>query len=191
MKDALSVCKQVCIIQTSSINSLSGFSIHEKNIKKYLDVLLIQIHRTMQFSINNNPDPQLVAQLKRYVYGIIGCCQNVHNGMGPFLNEYMYQDAMQIELQAQGIPFEKEFFFTATYRNIPIKHPHKMDFLIKKNVILECKAVEQLDTIHRQQLWNYMRLSGIKVGVLFNFAPVKSQCEKYFYNPEVQTISAF
>ena len=50
---------------------------------------------------------------KQMVYPIIGACQEVHKQLGPFLNEYMYQDALAIELNLRNITFEKEYYFTA------------------------------------------------------------------------------
>ena len=57
-----------------------------------------------------------------------------------------------------------------------------MDFLCKKKIILECKAVDKLVPEHRQQLWNYMRLAKINIGILYNFAPPIDQCERYYYD---------
>ena len=76
----------------------------------------------------------------------------------------------------------------------PLTHVHFADFLVKNgttNIILECKAVETLKDEHRQQLWNYMRLTGIHVGVLYNFAPAYAQCEKYYYDAVASRMMAF
>lgn len=132
--------------------------------------------------------------LKKMVYPVIGACQEVHKDMGPFLNEYMYQDAMAIELELRGIPFEKEFQFEASYKGHKIEHKHIVDFNVKygsDEVLLECKAVDHLVDEHRQQLWNYMRLSGVNVGVLYNFAPIMAQCEKYCYDASTGKMLAF
>lgn len=56
---------------------------------------------------------------------------------------------------------------------------------------MECKAVEHLGAEHRQQLWNYMRLSGVRIGILYNFAPFRDECEKYYLDPEKQILYAF
>ena len=130
-------------------------------------------------------------QLKQYVYDILGCCQRVHQGMGPFLNEYMYQDALEIELSEQKIPFVKEYTFCVHYHGKPIKHTHRVDFKVKEYAFLECKAVEKLGNEERQQLWNYMRLSKTRIGILYNFAPIKDQCEKYYLDIDSQRIIAF
>lgn len=131
---------------------------------------------------------------KQLVYPVIGACQEVHKELGAFLNEYMYQDALAIELGMQHIPFQKEYKFEASYKGQPITHVHYADFLVKSgtsDIILECKAVEHLTDEHRQQLWNYMRLTGIQIGVLYNFAPAYAQCEKYYYDAAASRMIAF
>lgn len=133
-------------------------------------------------------------ELKQIVYPIIGACQEVHKELGAFLNEYMYQDAMAIELGLRGIPYEKEFYFSASYKGHKIEHKHFVDFRVMNGdepIIVECKAVDNLTDAHRQQLWNYMRLSGIDVGVLYNFAPIMAQCEKYWYDSTTGRMIAF
>lgn len=84
-------------------------------------------------------------QLKSYIYDIIGCCQDVHKELGPWLNEYMYQEALKVAFQEKQLPFIKE----------------------------------------------YMRLTNTPIGILYNFAPVKDQCEKYYYDVKNKTITAF
>ena len=131
---------------------------------------------------------------KQLVYQALGACQEVHKHLGPFLNEYMYQDALAIELSLRGIPFDKEFLFTADYKGHTIEHRHFADFRIMNGdvpILIECKAVDNLTDAHRQQLWNYMRLTGIQYGVLYNFAPVYAQCEKYHYDPQTFKMVAF
>lgn len=131
---------------------------------------------------------------KQLVYPTIGACQEVHKHLGPFLNEYMYQDALAIELSLRGIPFDKEYQFAADYKGHAIEHRHIADFRIMNDdvpVLIECKAVDNLTDAHRQQLWNYMRLTGIQYGVLYNFAPVYAQCEKYHYDPQTFKMVAF
>ena len=54
-------------------------------------------------------DPELAVNLRKYVYNVQGACQDVHSELGPYLNEYMYQDALAILLQERGIEFKKEY----------------------------------------------------------------------------------
>jgi len=145
-----------------------------KHVKKLVDV-----------------NPQLRSQLQKYCYDIQGACQEVHRDMGPFLNEYMYQDALNICLEEHGIIGHdkvKEYYFTTKFHGKDIRHPHKVDFFIKNKVYVECKAIEHLGSEQRQQLWNYMRLSGVRIGLLYNFAPIHDECERYYYDPDAQVL---
>lgn len=133
----------------------------------------------------------LVTRLKLHVYDILGCCQDVHKELGPWLNEYIYQEALKFSFEEKQVPFVKEYYFQVSYHGHPLSHKHYMDFLCKGDVALECKAIASLGVEQRQQLWNYMRLTNTAVGILYNFAPVKDQCEKYYYDVNTKTITAF
>lgn len=147
----------------------------------------------MQYTLKRLKDvhPELCAKLKNKCYPINGCCAVVHRELGPFLNEYMYQEALQIQLDEIKIPYEREYYFSVSYHGKPIKHKHFVDFLINGDVIVECKAVEKLVAEHRQQLWNYMRLSRKPIGILYNFAPIMDQAEHYYLDVENDTMYLF
>ena len=139
-------------------------------------------------------NPELRQKLSAYCYDIIGYCQEVHRDMGPFLNEYMYQDALAICFEERGIvgdDCKKEYHFKTVFHGKEIHHPHKVDFYIRNSVYVECKAVQSLVSEHRQQLWNYMRLTDVHIGILYNFAPVKDQCERYYYDSDSQIMYLF
>ena len=136
-------------------------------------------------------DTEVLAQLKSHVYDIIGCCQVVHRELGPWLNEYIYQDALKMSFEEKLIPFVKEYYFQVSFHGHPLSHKHHMDFLCKGNAAVECKAISSIGVEQRQQLWNYMRLTNTPIGILYNFAPVKDQCEKYYYDVTTRTISVF
>ena len=136
-------------------------------------------------------DPILSSKLKQFCYELNGCFQQVHSELGPFLNEYMYQEALCILLEEQQIPFVREYYFSVDFHGKRLQHKHYVDFLCKDSVLIECKAIDALGNEQRQQLWNYMRLTGINFGVLFNFAPVYAKCEKYHYDPQTFKMVAF
>ena len=147
----------------------------------------------MNYNIGKLSDinPTLVSELRNRCYSIIGACQEVHRELGPWLNEYMYQEALDISLDENNIERVKEYYFSVTYHGRQIKHKHYVDFLVNHSVLIECKAVDRLGTEHRQQLWNYMRLTKICIGILFNFAPVHDQCERYYLDKETGNMYMF
>lgn len=133
----------------------------------------------------------LTMELRKYTYEIIGGCQQVHKELGPFLNEYIYQEALDIILKEKDIPHIKEYFFSIVFHGQKTSHKHYVDFYCKGSVFIECKAVEHLSAAHRQQLWNYMRLTKTRLGLLYNFAPIKDECERYYYVPETKQMFTF
>lgn len=133
----------------------------------------------------------LAEQLRAYAYDVIGCCQVVHRDMGPFLNEYMYQEALAIAFHEANIPFQREYYFSVLFHGQPIKHKHFVDFLVHDDIFVECKAIEHIGTEQRRQLWNYMRLTSTRIGILYNFAPVKDECERYYLDATTGMMYAF
>ena len=125
-------------------------------------------------------DTKLYSQLKRFCYDINGCCQTVHKEMGPFLNEYMYQDALEIMMKERHLPYTREYYFSVEFHGHKIGHKHYVDFMVKNKAFVECKAIERIGNEQRQQLWNYMRLAKVRIGILYNFAPILDQSEHYY-----------
>lgn len=137
-------------------------------------------------------DPLLYKKLRDYCYDLNGCCQIVHSEMGPWLNEYMYQDALEIILEEKQIkPVDREHYFSVEFRGHKINHRHFVDFFVRDKVYIECKAVEALCSEHRQQLWNYMRLTKVRIGILWNFAPVRDQSEHYYLDTDTDEMYMF
>lgn len=179
MANATDLCNLTCVIclilVPLRINYLQISRLNMNyNIKRLIDV-----------------DPVLTEKLKRYCYDLNGCCQIVHKDMGPFLNEYMYQDALQIVFEEKQIPYKKEFYFSVDFHGHRINHKHFVDFFVKDKVFIECKAIERIGAEQRQQLWNYMRLTGIRLGILYNFAPIIDQCEHYYFDTETKQMYTF
>ena len=144
-------------------------------------------HATKLSEVN----PELSDKLRRYCYDIIGFCQTVHKEMGPFLNEYMYQDALEILFKERDVSHAREYYFSVEFHGQRIQHKHYVDFLVKDKVLVECKAIEALGSEQRQQLWNYMRLTKLRVGILYNFAPILDQCERYYLDVDTDQMFMF
>ena len=136
-------------------------------------------------------NPTLATTLKNHCYPLVGLCQQVHRELGPFLNEYMYQEALDISLEENNIEKVKEYYFSITYHGKQIRHKHYVDFLVNNDVLIECKAIDCIGTEQRQQLWNYMRLTKINIGILYNFAPIHDQCERYYLDKSTNQMYTF
>ena len=104
---------------------------------------------------------------------IIGAAIAVHRHLGPGLLERIYLDAMRHELSCSGLAAQSEVLVPVTYRGHRLGSPLRMDLLVEKSVIVEIKSVESLLPVHESQLISYLRLSGIKVGLLINFNVTK------------------
>lgn len=103
------------------------------------------------------------------VYRIIGACMAVHTEKGNGYAEPVYQDCTEIELAHHGIPFDAQRNFTITHRGIVLRHSYTPDLLCYEKIIVELKAVKSLTDEHRAQVLNYLKVTGLQVGILVNF----------------------
>lgn len=170
------------------INNPFGFETlsRDKHKKLFLE-------KVMQYTINKlkDVDSLLFKKLKDFCFDVNGCLHDVHAELGPFLNEYIYQEALSILMEERNISFQKEYYFGIDFHGRKIQHKHYVDFLVKDKIYIECKAVDKLCAEHRQQLWNYMRLTKTRIGILNNFAPVHDQCEHYYLDTEKDIMYVF
>src|SRR5574344_60069 len=102
-------------------------------------------------------------------YAIIGACMEVHRTLGPGFVEKVYQDALEVEFEKRGIPFQREKQFHVTYKGVELEHIFQPDFVCYDEYIVELKAAKQLDDIFRAQTINYLQASGVKHALLINF----------------------
>ncbi len=116
------------------------------------------------------------------LYELIGVAMEVHNTLGPGFVEKVYGDAFKRELLLRNIPFEREKELTVFYKGERIESTFYEDFVCYGSVIVELKAVSNLLPIHKAQLLNYMKATGIKKGLLINFATQLLEFEKYVYH---------
>jgi GxxExxY protein len=102
-------------------------------------------------------------------HAIIGAALEVHKALGPGLLESAYQKCLALELDARGISFRREVPIPLRFRGTLIDASYRADFICESTVIVEVKSVQKLDGIHRAQLLTYLKLTGLKVGLLINF----------------------
>lgn len=93
----------------------------------------------------------------------------IYNYFGPGLYEHVYKEGMYVYFHTNGIPVEKEVPIKAEYKNINLGIALRLDLLVGKKVVLECKSVEALADIHKKQLLTYLKMTGFKLGILVNF----------------------
>ena len=100
---------------------------------------------------------------------IIGAAMEVHKVLGPGLLESVYESCLCRELELRKIPFRRQTVVPVQYKGLTIERGLIADVLVDEKVILELKAVEKVDPIHEAQLLTYLKLTGIRVGLLINF----------------------
>ena len=100
---------------------------------------------------------------------IIGGAIDVHAALGPGLLESVYEECLCHELGLRGLSFQRQVDLPLEYKGLKLSCSYRMDVIVESAVILEIKAVERLLPIHEAQLMTYLRLSGIRVGLLMNF----------------------
>jgi len=108
-------------------------------------------------------------KLKELTGKIIECAIIVHKKLGPGFLESIYQAALPIELEKQGLKVETQKGIKIFYDDKEIGF-HRLDLIINKDVIVELKTVKEFDNSHLAQLRSYLKATDLKVGLLLNFA---------------------
>lgn len=106
---------------------------------------------------------------KQESYNITGAAMHVYNTLGPGFLEAVYQEALELELAKRNIPYEREKELSISYNGVVLKQTYRADFVCYGNIIVELKAVAHLDDAHRSQVFNYLKGTGYKLGLLLNF----------------------
>ena len=102
-------------------------------------------------------------------YKIRGCIFNVYNKLGPGLLESAYEAALVYELKKENLEIKNQIALPMIYEEIKMEIGYRLDILVENKVIIELKSVENLLDVHHKQLITYLKLSGLKLGLLVNF----------------------
>ena len=102
-------------------------------------------------------------------YAINGAAMQVYNKLGIGFLEAVYQEALAMEFTKRGIPFEREKELKIYYDGQELKTTYRADFVCYGDIIVELKAVAELDDSHRSQVYNYLKATGFRLGLLYNF----------------------
>ncbi|WDZ98819.1 GxxExxY protein [Mucilaginibacter sp. SJ] len=106
---------------------------------------------------------------KEESFKIIGACYEVHKVLGHGFIEAVYKDALEIEFTRLDIPFTREKPYTIIYKEQELKHYFFADFVVYDNIILEVKTSGNIIDPHLKQTLNYLKASGLKLGIVLNF----------------------
>jgi GxxExxY protein len=110
-----------------------------------------------------------MVELNKITYQIIGCAYKVHSALGPGLLESTYEACLQKELIVSGLKVIKQVPLPVIYRNEILDVGYRVDLIVEGSVIIELKAVDDINPVHKAQLLTYLKLSGIPLGLLINF----------------------
>ena len=100
---------------------------------------------------------------------IIGSAIEVHRALGPGLLESVYEAALCYELTTRGLRVNRQVLVPLLYKGLNLKTGIRLDLCVEGRVIIEVKSVEHLHEVHRAQLLTYLRLTKLRIGLLFNF----------------------
>lgn len=118
-------------------------------------------------------------ELNKITYSVNGCAMKVHNKLGNGFQEKIYQRCLAIELERAGLGFEREKEQDIYYDDILVG-TRRADFVVEGHVIVEIKAVINLEDVHLAQAKNYVVAYGFKIGLLINFGAKSLQFKKVF-----------
>ena len=100
---------------------------------------------------------------------IIGAAVEVHKALGPGLLESAYEECLCHELALRNLVFERQKPLPLAYKGKELNCGYRLDIVVENRIILELKSCEKIEGIHKAQLLTYLKISGVKLGLLFNF----------------------
>ncbi len=117
------------------------------------------------------------------MYNVVGAAMEVYNQLGRGMAEPIYQEALAMEFRLRDMDVEREKELRSYYKGTLMKKTFFADFFYK-GIVIELKSVEGINSEHRAQLFNYMRISKEYRGILFNFGEIGLYTERYLYISE-------
>lgn len=147
-------------------NKLKPF-IHEaheiRTIKENRDNAMYKSHEV------DDPEKVILAEES---YAVVGAAMEVYYRLGTGFLEAVYQEAMAVELRRRSIPFEMQRRFQIDYKGRILGKEYIADYVCYDKIIVEIKALNQLSPVDWSQVINYLKVSRMRVGLLFNFGSV-------------------
>ena len=124
---------------------------------------------------------------KDLTYEIIGCAMEVHKHLGNGFQEIIYQRALAIEMSSRGIDYSREYEMKIQYKDYEIG-TRRVDFFVENKIMVEIKALINLEDVHLAQAMNYLEAYNLEIGLLINFG-AKSFEHKRVHNNKIKKSS--
>lgn len=124
-------------------------------------------------------DKMKAEEINKLTHKIIGCAMEVHNKMGNGFQEVVYQRALSIEFNLNGIEHQRELEMPLEYKGHNVG-TRRVDFFVEGKVMVEIKAIEKLEGVHKAQAINYCEAYNIADGLLINFGAERLQYHRVF-----------
>lgn len=116
--------------------------------------------------------------LKEEVYQIVGCAMEVINGLGHGLLEKPYENAMVVELDLATIPFKQQQRYDVDYKGVKVGE-YVPDLIVFDQIIVEIKTIDRISKYEAGQIINYLKISGLQVGLVLNFKLSKLEWKRF------------
>lgn len=133
-----------------------------------------------------------VSEWDAQTYAIIGAAMAVHRQLGHGFLEAVYREALSLELASQRIPFEREVEFPISYLGRELKATYRADIVCHSRIVVELKALRRLSGTEEAQIINYLKASGLRLGLLLNFGRASLEYRRFLFDrpPVVQSVKS-
>jgi GxxExxY protein len=112
---------------------------------------------------------------------VIGAAIEVHRQLGPGFLESAYEEALCLELHERGVPFQQQVAVNVRYRGVVVAR-HRIDLIVEGLVVVELKAVRQIDDLHLAVALAYLRATGLTTGLILNFSEAALRIRRVIKN---------